>query len=79
MGKGYDEPQEPSFDYVKAIVSLAEAEEADQADHHDGPCSTVDCQRCRSERAEARIAELEAENAALKAGRCEAGHEDCDA
>ena len=27
----------------------------------------------------ARIAELEAENARLRSGRCEAGHEDCDA
>ena len=33
----------------------------EQADHHDGPCTVKDCQRCRAERAEARIAELEAE------------------
>ena len=33
----------------------------EQADHHDGPCTVKDCQRCRAERAEARVAELEGE------------------
>ena len=54
-GFAWDDPE------YQRVMAQADGDMPEQADHHDGPCTVKDCQRCRAERAEARIAELEAE------------------